>query len=628
MKLKQFLVPPFLKKLDRYLLTRYPIIWETKIHFVLFYSTFLGNLLLASFVSFYSAENLSLIPYKDLSNYTWTWGTLVGALILLYYAYQQSFVRIPAYTIRQNILRFGLYSLAVVSIISNVLMVPNTIAFRVRQLYDYQSVVNDYQYMQKAVLGIDLYINYNDHFQDRIIETRDYYEEEEIPAEILDHHSKSIEKIKQITWLNQTKQLNTLEFFINELNQIVDANKIENYAHKKTLADSLEREMYNTKIEISSENSTQTLKEKTEFEKNFPKHLDFLKSDYLKIKKSILSQANWPKELKEQLVEKVNYKNILTLDFRSFENCDFTSLNPNILKLKKKYLTYLSERYTYSINGNIVNRNNIGLLNDRFQNLLNYYTNDYLFRDWIKRNVNFIEFYFNNDHKNIEKNQKRNQGLVYFLDNYLTEKQFDKDFNILLIKPYLSLNTSFNLLYIFLLNISLVILSAQLFSLRNIFIAGFTILASHILLLFLNNTEYIYIQKFRLLALGGLSPIFGKEIITIRDTDPILLYWFVPFLIMSISALIATAFILKTIHFKWAQSVWVFILSSAYLSCLSACYYLFSREFKFNIDPTAYEYKFENILSQQIFLIYPLLILSMFLMYAFYNHLTLIPKRK
>lgn len=71
----QFLIPTFLKRLDHYLLIHYPLLWVSKVHYVLFYSMLalsLGGL----FVYFYPLTPASYLP-------TYEESLLVGALLVL-----------------------------------------------------------------------------------------------------------------------------------------------------------------------------------------------------------------------------------------------------------------------------------------------------------------------------------------------------------------------------------------------------------------------------------------------------------------------------------------------------------------------------------------------------------------
>lgn len=143
MKFFKYLVPNFLRKIDAYLLQRYPIIWETKIVFVLFYSLIVANALLWSLGMVVPISRQYVPQYDSFRINTLIWSSILAVLAIGYYAYQQSFIRIKVYTVRENVLRYGIYVVAVSSILSNILVFPNTVISRVRALYTAEEVKND-----------------------------------------------------------------------------------------------------------------------------------------------------------------------------------------------------------------------------------------------------------------------------------------------------------------------------------------------------------------------------------------------------------------------------------------------------------------------------------------------------
>lgn len=92
----QFFIPSFLKRLDHYLLIHYPLLWVSKVHYVLSYSLLalsLGGL----FVYFYPLTPASYLPtYEEM--------LLVGALLVLpaaiYWIYLQMIYKVSATHLR------------------------------------------------------------------------------------------------------------------------------------------------------------------------------------------------------------------------------------------------------------------------------------------------------------------------------------------------------------------------------------------------------------------------------------------------------------------------------------------------------------------------------------------------
>ena len=82
MKILQYLIPKFLKKIDHYLLLRYPVLWETRVHFVVFYSLILGNVLALGLGMIYPVSKanipdfeqvLKAIFFMGISCHFWSW---------------------------------------------------------------------------------------------------------------------------------------------------------------------------------------------------------------------------------------------------------------------------------------------------------------------------------------------------------------------------------------------------------------------------------------------------------------------------------------------------------------------------------------------------------------------------
>lgn len=145
----KYLVPAFLRKIDAYLLLHYPILWETKIVFVLFYSLIVANLALVGAGMLVPISKQYIPAYDAFTSNTLVWTGILAGLAIGYYAYQQSFIRIKTYTMRQNALRWGIYAVAVTSIMSNLLVLPHTVISRVRTTYTAEEIQKDKATLQK-----------------------------------------------------------------------------------------------------------------------------------------------------------------------------------------------------------------------------------------------------------------------------------------------------------------------------------------------------------------------------------------------------------------------------------------------------------------------------------------------
>jgi hypothetical protein len=502
-------------------------------------------------------------------------------------------------------------------------MVPNTIAFRVRQLYDYQSVVNDYQYMQKAVYGLELISNY--------YKLREYSDEEKRINQVFN-------QLRKVDWIYKNNQLEKFEKFQAQIEKIVDKKLINDYKIKEA---KLQKELSNlNRIENYKGNNSYSEEELEgkETEIGFNEKLNFLKADYLRIKNGIQNQTNWNQSIKNQLIEKINYRNILFLDLMHFKDCDFLTLNPKLERLTQKYMidkVKIDRRWHYfkviehQNYSDEVSKDLVNALNFRFQNLLNYHTdNAFILRKDLLY-VNFLDYFLG---KIAQEQNEESSKYDLIIDNFsfLTQqKYFEKHFNIFFKKSNPFIPQIWFAASILTFSLGLILLFAKLFSMRNLFITTFSVLISFFLIAFLLNSEYQVIKDAREVIISILGFSFERTHLQNGDYQLFLSVWIIPFLLMSISAILAAFLNFKLINFKWIPTVWVLLVSSGAFISFIACGVLFSRKGNsIDVNMDNYHHSFEYLFSQQIFLIYPLLILSMFLMYAFYNHLTLIPKRK
>jgi hypothetical protein len=139
-KIQAFLIPPFLKRLDFWLMTHKPHIWRTRGHFVVFYSLlaaillyFGGRMYPQNFADFYDGDALR---NNGLVNYLTQFLTFTGMGIVMWWWYGiQKF----GYR-RTNIVHFlseiGIYTLGLFSILTFVLSFEK--GFTYRQAYELQ----------------------------------------------------------------------------------------------------------------------------------------------------------------------------------------------------------------------------------------------------------------------------------------------------------------------------------------------------------------------------------------------------------------------------------------------------------------------------------------------------------
>ncbi|TAG93352.1 MAG: hypothetical protein EAZ20_01755, partial [Bacteroidetes bacterium] len=153
--LKKTLIPPFLKKIDRYLLENYPIIWETKLHFVLFYSLIIGNLVLLGVSFLLPLSKKELIEFDYLIENNHTWVGLSAGLSLIVYGYLQNISTIKIYTIKENLLRLGIHFLIICSFLTNLLAIPLSSFAQADKLYSKKEIEKDILDLNKMELIAD-----------------------------------------------------------------------------------------------------------------------------------------------------------------------------------------------------------------------------------------------------------------------------------------------------------------------------------------------------------------------------------------------------------------------------------------------------------------------------------------
>ena len=142
MKILQYLIPKFLKKIDHYLLLRYPVLWETRVHFVVFYSLILGNVLALGLGMIYPVSKANIPDFEQVKGYLF-YGYILSFLVLGYYAYQQSIKRRAFYSLKEILLQVVVYAFATLSVLGNALVMPNVIKYRVQRLVAEDVLVKD-----------------------------------------------------------------------------------------------------------------------------------------------------------------------------------------------------------------------------------------------------------------------------------------------------------------------------------------------------------------------------------------------------------------------------------------------------------------------------------------------------
>jgi hypothetical protein len=557
MKILNYLIPSPLRKIDNRLLQHYPIVWETKIHYVLFYIA-VANCFFRIVASLYSARELSYIPYENLVAQTWGWSFLFAMLAILYYAYQQSFVRIKVYSWRENILRYGLYLLGVSMIMVTTLSLPTTlINHKINTLYSSTEIKKDLIELNKIKYLGDL-----------IREVR--------------NSSISRQEEMQLLKLLQNHPLN------------------QNQAFEKIIA----------------------------FQDEFEKIYNFGKDK--KWIEEVKQHPTWHPELKMQLFyqfkDEQNDDNEEHPKYFS-DIADITLLMPSIQQKIAKYLPEYPESY------NKLYRYEKRDLSFQLANLIAYKNDDFFLNSLKPHQIdnglsyNHIKIFL---HKGVSLSSSCSRKEIYteplelkekeLIELFIPQRKLEAAISQAWSQKNKDVSYAFQASAFFTLFLALLVLTAKIFTLRNLIISGFMMFASLFLLAFSLTTELFYIGDIRriLFQVFGSFEIFGISIYNSIDTDtPIVLFWLVPILIISVSVGLASYVQLKKINFRWIPLIWTFVLTSALVTTSVTSFVLLFRSYILNCD-----------LLTQINFLYPTLAIAMFGMYVMYNQIAVLPQKK
>ncbi|TAE76136.1 MAG: hypothetical protein EAZ85_00930 [Bacteroidetes bacterium] len=160
------LTPKFLKKIDRYLIQNYPVIWETRIHFVVFYSFFVGNICLALIGNYLIFPDKKPILEWVYLNNTLNLSISLGICVLLLAMYLQK--TRPYYTSKEFLTRWVVACVLVVSISSNVLMIPFVNMCKIYYWYDRNEVKEDIIFLN----AVDFLVSDSKKFKENFIKSK------------------------------------------------------------------------------------------------------------------------------------------------------------------------------------------------------------------------------------------------------------------------------------------------------------------------------------------------------------------------------------------------------------------------------------------------------------------------
>jgi hypothetical protein len=639
--MKRFLIPNFLQRFDRYLLKQYPIIWETKLHYVLFYSSIVANGLLCVIGFLIPVSKKNFPDYADFMFPTVGWGLVLAFLALAYYTYQQSFVRIRVYVMRENILRYGLYIIAVTSILANVLTLPHTVRYRVVGLFDKEEFKKDFEdlYRWKYLNALTKYVKYDASFAGKFIipneELSKYVNESTLRKDIYhrNYHYTEINNhyfldILHQSPINQAQESKHLAQAFQDLDEIIDDRKIKNISLKYEELHHLEKRLdsiiYTNKLEVGHSDFKEMLKSFTDHKQMFVTldhtlaiALDFLKPDSTRMVNAIQNHPKWHPALKRQLINQVSLKEVLYLDKDDFKNCRFVMAIPATINLVKKYAEYPNDEY-------------FGHLHNRLHQLLFYHNSDNFLLNAYYPIYQVDDF----DAKENEIFEKIKEKTIYYegeLSRLEAIKRYIREFTnesilkkeIELISDNYFLPNHFAEAYtILVLFLSLLILTIKAYTLRNLFISALGMLASLFLTALFFYHRDTYLSEWRDAVLSQLCYWNIRETFSHGGLQHQVLFmpWVVPLMILFTFGLFALRVWIGNLNRKWLQTFWVFMTVSALTSgAFTSFILLFQRETE--------SYQGAFLLSQVIYL-YPLFAPFVLGMYLFYNRMLVLPQKK
>lgn len=605
MKFLKYLIPQFLKKADAHLLQNYPIIWETKIHFILFYSTIVANLSLFGLAWLMPIDFKFVPSYDNYVELTISWSAFSAFLMLCFYFYQQSFIRIKVYTFKETVLRYGMYVLAVVSFGTNILALPQGITFRVRQAYSKEEIKKDFFDLARTEYLTDL---------TKFILNRTSESE-----------SSKYFAILKNSPLNKNKEVSEILQGLKDYNEIIDKKHILDYEEKlQKFTDFSE----NNQVDLEPSNE-----QKGDFSKLFADSLTFLMKDHKRIHHSIENHPQWNKDFKKQLISRVKLHKTLDLSQDEFFECNLelsTTTSKKILPKYasarndyKKYYTETSDDKFYDDYSSYYEFKKNGISNlcafyhtDLFLNTkYDLYTSHFFegINDYIIGTNNF-------DDRITDRENHSNQDILLYLsekekDKYMASLMDEKFVNAkigeFLWKEDISEDFSIKLLAIFIINAALLLLATKFFSFRNLFISGFGMMAGAFSLAALLYFDFFKTTRKVIFGIFGNSKYFLESYIS----NDILFIYFISFLILCITIFFALYLVTQKANYKWLKTLFVFLL------CSTMALQIFGV-------PHLEENGVDEIYTKNLFYLYETLVLLMFALYYLYNRMLALPLKK
>lgn len=141
--------PRFLKKMDHYLLTHYPVVWKSRIHIFGFFSLIMGNLLALAAGYLYPISKTNVLTISSYSSIQLILVVLLAFIVLGYILVQRRFP-LEQTSVWRRVLIIPLYVFCFTSVVMNVSVFQHTLVARTA------NVVPNIEFHEHSMLGLQI----------------------------------------------------------------------------------------------------------------------------------------------------------------------------------------------------------------------------------------------------------------------------------------------------------------------------------------------------------------------------------------------------------------------------------------------------------------------------------------
>ena len=359
------LTPSFLKRIDHFLLTNYPVVWSTQVHFFVFYSLIVTNLAACLIGLAYPLTINNIPEYKSLFE-VWKWSFAFAIGLLSFYAYLQSYAIKEVFNHKEVLNRMLIYLFCTGSVFANTLIFPNVIHYRVKQIIPKQEFYDDlYTYIFEDYRVSFWQLCYYNNSKDHMEEYNSRYDENG-NRRILPEKVKAFVKYPKYqrillkSKLNQDKQLNEYLLLCHTLDSLLpkpSPEEEQNYRRRKARLE--------TDFKKKNPNTNKEFK--------YWEVYEYLHKYRKNVIKAIEKHPKWQPEFKEKLIQKI--KSLPEFIFSLTE--DLGAYASPLLQNRK--LIALQEKYTPNYT---LEKSRVHHLNQALNNIYQYHHGNLFFHTY------------------------------------------------------------------------------------------------------------------------------------------------------------------------------------------------------------------------------------------------------